>query len=619
MNRGIGILICGIVGLLGCEAPGPGTTRDGEAVTVAGVSASGIDSRARGAGEQSTETVVRRVWGRRAVDLAGDVSFDGRELAFVDYDTGDLAVRNLRTGDIRRLTDKGSWEESGKYAMTPKMSRDGGQVAYTWAIPDGNSERYELRIVDMDGSSPRTLYRDESVGWIKAITWSPDGSYLLTSVWRTGGPQQILRISVPDGSSRILEIPEPGLVGQMRFSPDGRSIVFDRAVEEGSENRDIYVMPPDGREEARIVESPSNDFVLGWAPDGEHILFASDRGGTLGAWLMRVEDGRAAGDPVLVKPDIWRMTPLDFTQDGSYYYGVSTNRRTVYMASLDPSTREFLTTPAPVSGPSKGSTMEHRPTWSPDGKFLAYQSNRERDRPLLLLQSVETGETRVAELKGASWVTPWVWTRDGRFILGYGGSDEAEDGVFSVDVFTGEARPFPNFFGVNIRIPLGLSADQESLYYLVWLDEVAGIAVRGINGGMEDLLYRWKGYGTARLSPDASYIAFGEDAGESSVLLLMPTAGGEPEVLVEFPPGGGGPKEIAWTPDGERVIYRNALELWSVPRIGGEPRKLNWPIENELLEGLRHICFSPDGTRIAFDAESGEEELWVMENFLPGH
>jgi hypothetical protein len=32
-----------------------------------------------------------------------------------------------------------------------------------------------------------------------------------------------------------------------------------------------------------------------------------------------------------------------------------------------------------------------------------------------------------------------------------------------------------------------------------------------------------------------------------------------------------------------------------------------------------HIRFSPDGRRITFDAESGEEELWVMENFLPGH
>jgi hypothetical protein len=46
---------------------------------------------------------------------------------------------------------------------------------------------------------------------------------------------------------------------------------------------------------------------------------------------------------------------------------------------------------------------------------------------------------------------------------------------------------------------------------------------------------------------------------------------------------------------------------------------LEWPIEEDLMPGLMHIRFSPDGRRITFDAESGEEELWVMENFLPGH
>jgi Tol biopolymer transport system component len=404
----------------------------------------------------------------------------------------------------------------------------------------------------------------------------------------------------------------------MRFSPDGRLLVLDRAVEERSENRDIYLMAPDGSGEVRIVENPANDFVLGWAPDGEHILFASDRGGTLGTWLLPIENGKPSGEPVLVRPDMWQMVPIGFTEDGSYYYGVSTTKQTVYVANLDPVTGEFVTTPSPVAGPANGSRRDYRPTWSPDGRFLAYESDHEPGRDIVL-QSLETGETRVVDLKGAAWVTPWVWTKDGRFIIGYGGSDENEDGVFKVDVLTGEARALPNFFGVNIRIPLGLSPDEESLYYLVWLDEVAGIAVRGINGGMENLLYRWKGYGDAELSPDRHYIAFSEDAGEATGLLLMPASGGEPEVLAEFPPGRGSPNEMAWTPDGEHIIYKYRGEIWSVPRAGDEPQRLEWPIEEDLMPGLMHIRFSPDGRRITFDAESGEEELWVMENFLPGH
>jgi Tol biopolymer transport system component len=619
MNRVTGILVVGAMWLPGCEGQAPGAAGNDEAMAVAGVSAAGVAAKANGAEGQAAETVVRRVWGRRRVDLAGDVSYDGRELVFVEYPPGDLAVRDLRTGEIRKLTDKGSREESGKYSMTPKMSRDGRWVAYIRAIPDGNGERYELRIAGMDGTPPRTLYRDESVGWINAITWSPDGDYLLASVWRNGGPQQILRVSVPEGTSRILDIPAPGLVGHMRFSPDGRLLVLDRALEERSENRDIYLMAPDGSGETRIVENPANDFVLGWAPDGEHILFAGDRGGTLGAWLLPVEDGRTAGDPVLVKPDIWRMTPLDFTRDGSYYYEVDTSKRTVYVANLNPVTGEFVTTPSPVAGPANGSTRDYWPTWSPDGRFLAYQSNHDPGPADILLQSVETGETRVVDLKGAASVTPWAWTKDGRFIIGNGRSDDREEAVFKVDVFTGEARPLPNFFGVDIRVPLGLSRDEESLYYSVWLDDGAGIAVRGINGGMAKLLYRWKGYGLAQLSPDRRYIAFSEDTGEASGLLLMPASGGEPEVLVKFPPGRGAPNEMAWTPDGEHIIYRYGGEIWSVPRAGGEPRRLEWPIGEDLMAGLMLIRLSPDGRRVAFDAESGEAELWVMENFLPGH
>jgi len=606
-----------LAAFVGCDAASSGSAERSGAVTAAALPS----FTAAVAEQQSTDMVVRRVWGRRAVDLGGDVSYDGRELVFVDYDTGDLAVRNLRTGEIRRLTDKGSWEESGEYGMTPKMSRDGRQVAYTWALPQGNSERYELRIIGMDGTGRRTLYRDESVGWINAITWSPDGDHVLASAIRQSGTRQVLQISVPEGTSRILKTTGPEPLGHMSFSPDGRSLVFDRVVEEGSENRDIYLMAADGSREVRIVEHPANDFVLGWAPNGEHILFASDREGTLGAWMLRLHNGEPSGEPVLVKPDMWRMAPLGFTEDGSYYYGVSTTKRTVYVANLDPATGDFLTNPTPVPQPAAGSISDLSSHWSPDGRFLAYRSIRGTGgaaRAVGIVLSVETGETREIR-RGLKRIVPSSWSRDGRFILGMGGDEEGRSGFHKVNVFSGETQSFPNFLGVNMRAPLGLSPDEESLYYMVWLDDGAGVAVRGFEGGMGELLYRWKGYGTAELSPDGEYLAIGDEGEEGGMLMLMSASGGEPEVLVQFPPEGGGPEQIAWTPDGENVIYRNDLEIWSVPRIGGEPRRLQWPIEESLMRAMRRIQFSPDGRRIAFDAESGEEELWVMENFLPGH
>jgi Tol biopolymer transport system component len=320
---------------------------------------------------------------------------------------------------------------------------------------------------------------------------------------------------------------------------------------------------------------------------------------------------------------MWQMTPVGFTEDGSYYFGVNTMRRDVYMASLDSATGDFLTNPAPVPQPTAGSFESVGAFWSPDGRFLAYRLRRATAGfgSGLRVLSVETGETREINLRGLRGMIPYFWSRDGRFILGWGRDIDGRPGFHRVDVLTGETHSFSNFWGVEMNAALGLSTDEQSLFYRAWRDDRGCIWERGLEGGMEELLYQCGGgntYISAALSPGGEFLAIGEFGAEGGMLLLVPSSGGEPEVLRRFPPGGGGADQIAWTPDGEHIIYRNDREIWSIPRIGGEPRRLEWPIEESMVGALRRIQFSPDGRRIAFDASSGQEELWVMENFLPG-
>ena len=85
-----------------------------------------------GAATQNAGVVTRQVWTGPKVDAYGTVSPDGRFLSFTDWDTGDLALHDFVTGQDRRLTNKGTWQDSPAFALLSAISRDGKQVAYEW-------------------------------------------------------------------------------------------------------------------------------------------------------------------------------------------------------------------------------------------------------------------------------------------------------------------------------------------------------------------------------------------------------------------------------------------------------------------------------------------------------
>jgi hypothetical protein len=84
-----------------------------------------------------------------------------------------------------------------------------------------------------------------------------------------------------------------------------------------------------------LIPDKSNHSVLGWTPDGKHILFSTDRSGSTDAWLIAVADGKTQGEPVFVRKD-WGSWPMGFTRSGAFFYGVNNNAWDVKIAELDP-------------------------------------------------------------------------------------------------------------------------------------------------------------------------------------------------------------------------------------------------------------------------------------------
>jgi hypothetical protein len=286
-----------------------------------------------------SEMVTRRVWTGPGEYVAGGLSPDGRYLSCVDLTTGDLALRDLATGKMRHLTHKASGTESSEYAFFSAISPDGKEVAYIWFGKDGP----ELRLVGLDGSAPRVLYAKKGA-YPFPTGWSPDGKYILTRLYEEPSTHQIALISVVDASVRVLKTTDWSSL-KVSFSPDGRYVAYDAPQQQDADNRDIFLLAADGSREIRLVEHPADDLLLGWTPDGNHILFASDRSGSMSAWLQRVSDGKPQGPPELVKQDIGQAQPIGFTRTGSYYYGLVIGTSDVYTAEFDPARKGSDTTP----------------------------------------------------------------------------------------------------------------------------------------------------------------------------------------------------------------------------------------------------------------------------------
>ncbi|MGH9784991.1 MAG: hypothetical protein ACRD88_12490, partial [Terriglobia bacterium] len=326
------------------------------------------------AAEPGSAVTLRKVWAGPEVNTYGAPSADGRFLTYVDWATPALAIRNMVTGETRRVIN-GSWADPAQFPGGPSFfSPDGRKVVSLWF----NEKKFEdLRVVPVnpepDGGRPRVLYRNEEIPYPYPAEWSPDGKSILATFWKKDETTQIALISVEDGSTRVLKSLDWRSPEVTRFSPDGRYIAYDFPPKQDSAERDIFVLAADGSQETPLIQHPADDRLLGWTPDGKYILFRSDRTGTLGAWLIEVAAGRPSGQPQLVKGDLGRIQPMGFARNGSFYFGLSAGIRDIYVATLDPATGRVLRQPQLASQRFLGANRA--PEWSPDGESMAYFVN----------------------------------------------------------------------------------------------------------------------------------------------------------------------------------------------------------------------------------------------------
>lgn len=562
---------------------------------------------------------VRKVWSGTGIEFEGEVSPDGRYIAFVDWDTGDLAICDLQTGAKRRLTNKGPWKEFEEYAEISRWSPDGKQIVYMWNDARGS----ELRLVNIDNPRPRLLYRSKQREIVEPCDWSSDGKQILAyeSKQYRSPEGNLLLIAVNDGTTQLLKTLRRSFKGSPRLSPDGRYVAHDLQQGESGAGHDIFLLSVDSGQEAALVSHPADDWVLSWSPDGNWLLFASDRTGTLGVWAIQVTHGVAAGNPQSVKVGLPDIIPIGLTRRGSFYYGQSSRNENVYVAMLDPRTGRVVGRPEDVTQRFEG--LCGSPAYSRDGKYLAYACSRGpilgwNGRSILRIRSLETGKDRELSTEFSSIFSP-RWLPDGRFLL-ISGHNDLGQGIYKVDTQTWEMKLL--FRDTPEGEP---SADGKGFFYAKREKEknLCRILFRDFETGEEKELYRGSVAESfnVSLSPDGRWLAF-LNRTNPRVLRVLPAEGGKPRELFRFELVGDANILMTWTTDGKYILFSKPLgpegdkedwDLWRVPAAGGEAQRLGVGMNCE--DPSAH----PDGQQIAFSSRgrTALDEVWVMENFLP--
>ncbi len=553
----------------------------------------------------------------------GLVSPEGTSLAIMDSQSGDLAIRDLKTGQMKRLTKKGSWATAEMFLMG-QWSPDGKKIAYAWF----NKDNYpDLRLVGTDGSEPRILFDDKECE-ILPTGWSPDGKFILAVVRKKAAEFQIILVSAADGSVQVLKTsPKPVGSGSMimGFSPDGKYIAYDAPQKENASENDIFLLSRDGKQEIRIAEHPAQDKFLGWVPKSNVILFSSDRALSMDVWMIHIADGKPVGEPVLVKKDIGTIQPLGITDRGSLYYGAGSYLADLYEAGVDLDKGVIVDPPKKLS--QKFFSPIYYPKWSADGKSLAYLvERREAGKPSSFFICVRSGETErnVPISISSNWGLDW--SSDGRSFFAAVTDKNGRQGLFRIDSQTGGLTLLSQSEPDSLIKVFAVAPDAKSIYYasFQWKKKLSIIIERNLATGQEKELYRKAAppdIGNLAVSQDSRYLSFStSDAAANAgyVIRIIDLADGKSRDILQGKLGSFAPH--VWMRDGKSILFIKRASgsseekngLWRVSAAGGEPTKIDLGMAFK-----SNVDISPDEKRIIYTDAKLVLEIWAMENFLP--
>jgi TolB protein len=248
---------------------------------------------------------------------------------------------------------------------------------------------------------------------------------------RAGNPD--IWVMNPNGTNqRALTGSSPAADTLPQWSPNGKLILFQsyRNQREFPDDADVYLMNADGSEVREVTFSNAFDGDASWSPDGKRIVFESRRDGDSEIYVINANgsgtkrltaNGVFDGDPAW-SPD-GKSIAFSSDRDGN---------REIYVMNADGANPRRLTNTGGRVSDVLLDGLDADPAWSPDGRKIAFDTNRDGDYEIYVMNADGSGERNLTD--NASLDALPAWSADGRELVFE--SERAEKGNRDVYVMS---------------------------------------------------------------------------------------------------------------------------------------------------------------------------------------
>jgi serine/threonine protein kinase/sugar lactone lactonase YvrE len=443
------------------------------------------------------------------------------------------------------------------------FSPDGSRIAFV-RDNEGSGGEEALMIANVNGTEERILAQHKGLAFFNdsGPAWSPDGKIIACGVWFDPIYNSVVEVSVEDGTEKPMTSYKGwmGPVDRVTWLRDGSGLLVVAAQDVITGSQIWHLAYPSG--EVRRITNDLNGYgsdSLTLTSDSATIAVVQ-QDAMANFWLMMMNEDTGRARQITHGKFSDGGGGLAWTPDGKIVFPRRTgDMHDLWIMDQGGANQRQLTTDAP---------WEVFPMFSPDGRYLVFNSNRDKISHIWRIDADATNPKQLTT-GNAEEYSP-VFTPDGKWVL-FSSWRSGKLATWKVSIDGGE--------------PVQL-AQQDSPWPAV--------------------------------SPDGKLFACGyhdSDPNSPWRLAIYPIAGGQPVKLFEITSTTKFGTGLSWTPDGKALIYVDTRDgvsnIWSQPIDGGPPKQ----VTNFKSDLIFRFALSPDGRQLVMKRGTQTRDVVLIRDF----